>query len=184
MIFLIRHGETVAGAGLAIGASDPPLSARGRAQAEALALELSLRRLTHVFSSDLSRALQTASIIAAEHHLPVEATSLLREIDFGSWEGRPLSDLWLEEPAAAERWERDIRLTPPGFGETLDDVERRARTFWNEIRPWYAGAEIAVVAHRGSLAVLRAVITGLPVAATFAEPLEVGSLVRLEATAG
>ena len=180
MIWLIRHGETTASPGLAIGASDPPLSARGQAQAEALAAELSGRRLTRVFSSDLSRAVETARIVAAPHGLPVETTSLLREIDFGSWEGKALSDLWVTEPAAAERWERDIRSTPSGFAETLDELERRVLAFWGQMRPRPAGADVAVVAHRGPLAVLRALITGLPVTDTLAEPLEVGRLVRVE----
>src|SRR6266849_8999225 len=118
--------------------------------------------------------LDTAGILAAPHRLGVEPSAALREIDFGAWEGRSLEDLWTEEPVAARAWERDIRLTPTSFGESLEAVERRVGAFWASLSPLPSQGQIAVVAHGGSLAVLRAVITGETVADAFATRLEVG----------
>jgi broad specificity phosphatase PhoE len=149
-------------------------------QAYQVAALLQDRPLVRVVSSDRRRALDTAPIVAAPHGLPVEPDAALRELDFGAWEGRSLSDLWLEEPEAAKAWEADIRVTPPSFGESLVALERRVRGFWDSLPP-LAGdhGELAIVAHAGSLAVLRSVITRETVADSFATRLELGDAVAL-----
>jgi broad specificity phosphatase PhoE len=167
--------------GLAVGAGDPPLNDRGRVQAKRLAATMARRPLVRILSSDRQRALATARIVAAPHGVAVEATAALREIDFGAWEGRFLGDLWSEEPLAARAWEDDIRLTPSSFGESLADLERRVETLWASLQPLPGQGEIAVVGHHGSLAVLRAVITGETVSDAFATRLELAGAVALAA---
>jgi broad specificity phosphatase PhoE len=182
-VWLIRHGLTTAVSGVAIGSSNPPLSESGIDQARRLADELAGRPLARVWSSDLERALATAHAIAVPHNLVVEATRALREIDFGAWEGRALADLWQEDPAAAKIWEGDFRATPPSFGDSVLDLERRVESFWRSIEASAADSEIAVVGHRGSLAVLRAVITGESVADAFAGGLSPAEAVMVVAKA-
>ena len=167
--------------GLAIGFTDPPLSEEGRGQARRLAAELASRPLVRILSSDLRRALETAGIVAAQHRLEVEATSALREIHFGAWEGRSLSDLWVDEPAAATAWEGDVRVTPPSFGETLSQLERRVAGLWESLQPLARGGEVAIVAHGGSLAALRSLVTGIPIGDCLAMGLEPGGLLELDA---
>ena len=174
-IWLIRHGASVAPAGLAIGASDPPLSDLGRAQAEELANRLHDRPLRAVWSSDSLRARDTAALVAEPHGLRVNTTAALREIDFGSWEGRFLGDLWQEDPEAAQAWESDLHRTPPAFGETVAHLELRVAQFWSELEPSSRGGEVAVVAHRGSLAALRAVVTRCSLASAFGLPMDPGA---------
>jgi broad specificity phosphatase PhoE len=158
-VWLVRHAAPTTPAGITVGAGDPPLSVAGRAQARAIAASLAERPLTRVWTSDLRRAVETATLIAAPHRLAVESTAALRELDFGAWEGRDLRDLWHEDPDAARAWEADITQAPRTFGESVRDLEQRVRDFWNRIE---VTGEIAVVAHRGSLAALQTVITGLP----------------------
>lgn len=166
-VWLIRHAATTAPPGLAIGAGDPPLSELGRREAHDLAAGLANRRLGGVWSSDSRRAVETAAIIAASHGLAVMSTAALREIDFGAWEGRHLSELWDEDPAGAQAWEADIRQTPRSFGESVAELELRVRAFWEGLA---LNGEIAVVAHRGSLAALQSVIVGQPFADSFRVP--------------
>ena len=180
-VWLIRHAASTASPGLAVGATDPVLSDHGREQARSLAAAMASRPLVRILSSDRRRAVDTAAIVAATHRLDVEPTGALREIDFGAWEGRSLSDLWTEEPDAAAAWMDDIRLTPPSFGESLDDLQRRVARFWVSLLPLPAWGEIAVVAHAGSLAALRAVITGEAIADTFATRLPIAGVVALTA---
>lgn len=177
-VWLIRHGETTAPPGLTIGSSDPPLSRVGVAQAETLAVELAGRPLSRIFASDLRRALATAEVIAARHELRVEIDARLRELDFGSWEGRVMSELWAEEPDSAQRWENDLRATPDSFGESLRRLETRVDEFWARLSDDSDG-EVAVVAHRGSLAVLKALITGASLESVLAVGMERGTAVWL-----
>ena len=170
--------------GLAIGFTDPPLSDIGRAQAHRVAVELAARPLVHVLSSDLRRASQTAGILATSHRLEVETARELREIHFGLWEGRSLSDLWVEDPAAATAWEKDVRVTPPSFGESLDELERRVAHFWDRLQPPPALGEVAIVAHGGSLAALRSLITGVPIGRCLAMSLRPGGVLGVDARWG
>lgn len=182
-VWLVRHGFTTALSGVAVGSTNPPLSDQGLDQARRLARELASRPLARVLSSDLERALVTARAIAAPHRLVVDSTPALREIDFGAWEGRALADLWREDPDTAKAWEGDFRATPSSFGESVADLEGRVERFWRSIEASVADSEIAVVGHRGSLAVLRAVITGESVAEAFAGGLSPAEAVRVVAKA-
>jgi broad specificity phosphatase PhoE len=173
-VWLVRHGLTTAVSGVAVGSTDPPLSNEGIEQARRLARELAVRPLARVLSSDLERTQVTAEVIAAPHHLAVEVTPALREIDFGAWEGRELADLWREDPVTAHAWEVDFWATPQSFGESLVDLERRVERFWRSIEASVAGTEIVVVGHRGSLAALQALISGESVADSFAGGLSPG----------
>ena len=178
-VWLVRHGETDAPAGVAIGSSDPPLSSIGRAQAQALALELAVRPLTAVYASDKIRAIATAEPIAQAHGMAIHVDRRVRELDFGAWEGRSLAELWTEDAEAARNWERDLRATPPSFAENVAALELRVAAFWEDACERSTG-EVAVVAHGGSLAALRALITGASLEAVFASQLDLGTALWVE----
>lgn len=178
-LYLIRHAEAAAAPGVAVGWSDPPLSPAGERRARELAEDLAATDLRWIYSSDLRRARQTAELVAAPHGLPVAVATELRELDFGAWEGRSLSDLWIEEPEAARAWERDLRQAPPSFRESVPELEERVRRFAGGRLAGTRGP-VAIVAHRGSLAALRAALTGCVFAAGWAEPCPPGVAVPLD----
>ncbi|XP_050822411.1 fructose-2,6-bisphosphatase TIGAR isoform X2 [Gopherus flavomarginatus] len=120
---IVRHGETrynkdkiLQGQGV-----DEPLSATGFRQADAAGIFLSNVKFTHVFSSDLLRAKQTASTIIGKNKfckdIVIQYDARLRERKYGIAEGRPLSDLKAMANAAGEQCPS---FTPSG-GETLDE---------------------------------------------------------------
>jgi broad specificity phosphatase PhoE len=168
IVWLVRHGDAGWPPGAALGWSDPPLTARGRAQAAAVGRRLAGRPLAAVHSSDLRRARATAEAVAAPHGLRVLVSEDLRELGFGAWEGRLLSDLWRELPEEARRWEADLRRSPPQFAESVPDLERRVAAFARALRGGaIRGEEVAVVAHRGSLAALHGLLSGEDLASSF-----------------
>ncbi len=174
-LWLVRHAMTTTPHDVAIGSSDPPLSEAGRTRARTLAAHLASRPLTAIYASGSLRAAETARAIAVLHGLSLRIDERLRELDFGAWEGRWLADLWIEEPAAAAAWERDVRATPPSFGEDMAEMEARLAAFIKDARAALDG-EVVVVAHRGSLAMLRSLISGAPLESTLADGLEPGAL--------
>lgn len=178
-VWLIRHATSIAPQGVAIGATNPPLDEGGLAQAQVVADALAGRPLSMILSSDMERALATARILAGPHRLIVQATPDLREIDFGSWEGRRLGELWSEDPPSARAWELDIRSAPSSFGETVADLERRVAHFWQRLQPLPRAGEIAIVGHRGSLATLSALISGRTLAEAFSMRFEPGGVIGL-----
>ena len=87
-LLLVRHGETDWNAeGRLQGQTDQPLSDFGRRQARQLAQELDGEKLEAIYSSDLTRARETAEIVGARLELPVVLDPDLREKDWGTWEG-------------------------------------------------------------------------------------------------
>ncbi|XP_074859121.1 fructose-2,6-bisphosphatase TIGAR [Carettochelys insculpta] len=129
---VVRHGETrynkdriLQGQGV-----DEPLSETGFKQADAAGIFLSNVKFTHVFSSDLLRAKQTALTIIGKNQfckdIVIQYDARLRERKYGIAEGRPLSDLKAMAKAAGEQCPS---FTPSG-GETLDEVRARAKDFF------------------------------------------------------
>lgn len=88
-LLIARHGETDWNLnGKWQGQSDVPLNGNGIKQANSLALELLDKRIDQIYSSDLSRAFNTAEIISGYLHLgPVQIEKRLRERNFGMFEG-------------------------------------------------------------------------------------------------
>ena len=176
-LWMARHGQTEAPSGIAIGWTDVHLAASGRQQARELAEQLSGIPLDRIYSSDLRRSRETAELVATCYGLPVEIAADLRELNFGSWEGRRLVDLWRESPDEARDWESDLRRVPATFGERFADLEARVGRFAASLP--HCG-DVLVVAHRGSLAVLYALLSGASVATAWGLPFELGGLTRLE----
>jgi probable phosphoglycerate mutase len=119
ILFLFRHGETDWNReGRLQGHIDTPLNATGLAQAHALGESLRPHRLDAVLSSDLSRALTTAQIVATAFGVPLFIEPGLRETNVGAAEGL----LWAEAKTRfgeglTERWYSDGDVAFPG-GET------------------------------------------------------------------
>lgn len=88
-IYLLRHGETDLNAlDVLQGSIEEPLNAVGRQQAQDAAFELSGLRIGRIISSPQIRARQTADIVAKVLHLSIEENALLRERDWGIYEGK------------------------------------------------------------------------------------------------
>jgi glucosyl-3-phosphoglycerate phosphatase len=89
-IILVRHGQSTHNAQARLqGQADPPLSDAGRAEAELLKAALPAFEPDRVITSDLQRAAQTAALLG---YPDARRDPRFREIDVGSWEGRPLAD--------------------------------------------------------------------------------------------
>lgn len=125
-IFLARHGETEWNrVGRWQGKTDIPLSEVGRAQARTLAERLRDRGVTEIFTSDLSRARETAEIVAAA--LGVTRFSIeprLRERGFGCFEGLTREECAERHAEAWTRYQADRRSTPTD-AEPQDSVVAR-----------------------------------------------------------
>ncbi|WP_211298418.1 histidine phosphatase family protein [Kineococcus rhizosphaerae] len=146
---LVRHGETDWNRdGRLQGRTDIPLNDTGRAQAQALAEQLKSQGWAAITSSPLSRARETAQIIAAELGLELlPPHDDLVERQFGEAEGGTLAELRGRFPNG-ER---------PGQ-EPWDDVVARGAAALRRLRAEHGDVPLVVVAH-GTF--LRATVEGL-----------------------
>jgi len=161
-LILIRHGETDWNVeGRYQGQADPPLNARGRAQARRLAEELRGVGLNVLYSSPLRRALQTAQVIAETLGLPLHIEPRLMEIHQGDWEGRLRSEIAARYPNLFHRWETEPwEVIPPG-GESLAQVQARVYAALDEILARHPRQCVGLVTHRIPIALTKVRYQGL-----------------------
>ena len=126
-LILTRHGRAAADDIMLGGQLDVPLTADGRAEAEALGRRLAGVRIDRIVASPMIRALETAQVVAAGR--PIEVDERLRELDYGRWEGLTYPEIDAGDPALRARWEHDPAATHSPGGESGDDVAVRALGF-------------------------------------------------------
>lgn len=162
-VILIRHGETAWNlAGRFQGQSDPGLNWKGQSQAMGLAALLTGEEFSEIFTSDLSRAVDTGRHISALHGVPLKKEPLLREIDFGAWEGLTYAQIQAAYPGLLEEWLQDPFARRVPGGESAGELNRRVMKAWNRITQ-EANPELTVVivSHAGPLRMLLCHLTGI-----------------------
>jgi len=148
----VRHGETdLNRAGVWQGQLDAPLSATGRRQAERLAERLaeSGPAFDRLYTSDLSRARDTAALLGARLGLAPKADRRLRELCVGELSGRPREEVFAGYAEVLARTRADPWNTRLPGGESLSDLRRRLLEFLAELPP---GRHL-VVTHAGVIRV-------------------------------
>ncbi|MBL0343980.1 alpha-ribazole phosphatase [Candidatus Villigracilis affinis] len=161
-LFLTRHGQTDWNiAGRYQGQSDTPLNETGLRQAEQIAKRLSSETIHAIYSSDLSRAANTAQSIADFHSLEIKKDSRWRELSFGDWEGMTYQEMSVHSPELFEAWMKDPLTISTPNGETLAQLAERVKAAFDEIKEEHADQTVLVVAHSGSLQSLLAVTLGV-----------------------
>ena len=136
------------------GHSDVPLNSDGQVQAQRIGSRLSTHSLPPevIYSSDLSRAVQTAEEIARPLGIKVITTPQLRETMLGEWEGLTKQEIIArgDEELLEEYIADSYKSRPPG-GESLDAVWDRMLRIFSRIRGDHPESRIAIVGHGGSL---------------------------------
>jgi probable phosphoglycerate mutase len=163
-IHLMRHGSIVGHETRRfVGQSEIRLDDAGRAMAECWRERYGSLRFSAVFSSDLSRCVETAEILTGRKPVTVPE---LREIHLGEWQGRTVQSVRETEPGAYAARGRDIAGYRPPGGESFEDLAARVRPAFEEIMRGASG-DLLVAAHGGVNRVLLCTILGMPLANLF-----------------
>lgn len=161
-LLLVRHGETEWNrSGRFQGQSDTNLSESGVQQAERLRQRLSAERIDAVFSSDLKRALDTATIIASPHHVPVSPCPELRELDFGELEGKRYEEIQQGYPHLMQWWISGDLETQAPQGESPTQLAARVAGFLARLKSDCTAERVLIVAHNGTLQMLVCLLLGI-----------------------
>ena len=163
-LLLTRHGQTDWNiAGRYQGQSDIPLNQTGQLQADQIAKRLSTETIHAVYSSDLSRAKDTASKI---RNMQGQSPALhidprWRELSFGDWEGMTYKEMSAHSPELFSKWMVNPKDISTPNGETLAQLAERVKAAFDEIKNHHKDQTILVVGHSGSLQTLLAVTLGV-----------------------
>lgn len=181
-LFLARHGESTFNRDNRFtGWLDAPLTQRGRGEARAIAAKLKGHRWDKAYTSKLSRATESLSIVlASTHHtnIPVVETEALNERHYGDLQG-------LNKDETAKRygvdqvhlWRRSYTVAPP-HGESLMDTARRVIPFFRSIilGDVREGKNVLVLAHGNSLRAIVKELDHLDDEAIMATTIETGEV--------
>jgi probable phosphoglycerate mutase len=162
VLHLVRHGQSEWNAEGRLQGQTPhvPLTALGHAQAEAAAEALRGSGAGAVYTSDLTRAVQTAAPIARALDVTAVPEPALREQALGALEGWLARDLPEPEQAIAPE---EMGRTRWGGGESLHDVYHRVGPFLRRLLTSPPGTAVVLVSHGDTIRVATAYLRGLGV---------------------
>jgi len=157
-IYLIRHGETIANVEKKFaGIWDVELTENGIQQGIQAGIKLKAVQFEAVYCSDLQRAQKTAEKITAHHSIELKPLSSLREMNFGIWEHKKMSEIRISDAELLNQWFADFEnFIVPG-GESVKEMFERVTTAYKSIIEPYSldsDTNIAIVAHGGVIQAL------------------------------
>jgi probable phosphoglycerate mutase len=162
-LHLVRHGDTLQAAeGYFAGDIDPPLTDRGRAQAEAVGKVASRLDLAAVYVSPKLRARQTAEPILRECKLEPVVEDGLREIAYGAWEGRKESEIKVSDADMYSAWSQDPALVSPPGGESAFAIAARALPCLVRARREHPNGNVMFVSHKATVRIMVCALLGVP----------------------
>ncbi|MGH3871339.1 MAG: histidine phosphatase family protein [Pseudonocardiaceae bacterium] len=160
-LVLWRHAESDYNVALRMqGQLDSQLTITGLGQAQRAARLLAGLQPEVLLTSDLSRAEDTAAVLAAETGMPLRVDKRLRETNLGKWQGLTHAEVEAMFPGGIQTWRGDPQWAPPG-GETRVEVAARAAPVVAELDA--DGHESAVLCtHGGLIAGVTPLLLGMP----------------------
>ena len=162
-VIFVRHGETEWNAEQRFhGQADVPLSEKGVKQAQNLGNILKNYEVNSIYSSNLTRAINTAQIIAniLKLEAPLNIRENLKELDMGDWEGKTYSEIVQTNPQFSKRFfNQECRMDPPN-GETIEELALRSQEIISEILE-REKENVLVVTHGAVIQVLLCLAVGI-----------------------
>jgi len=181
LLTLVRHGRTRANAGgLLQGHVDNELDEVGHDQASVLGPALArVAPVDRIIASPLLRAQQTAAAIAGHVGLAVETDRRWIELDYGDYDGQPMSSI---PPEVWARWRSDPDFRPPR-GESMAELETRVHGALVDLAANDTGMHVVVVSHVSPIKAAVAWALGVDIGVSWRTALDRASMstIRLHA---
>jgi broad specificity phosphatase PhoE len=160
-VYLVRHGATqLTAEDRFSGSVGVELSDEGRWQASQLGVRLQNEQVAAVYSSPLSRAMETAQILSGHCRVETSARDGLREIGHGHWEGLTRAEVEAQFQREYAEWVEDPFTVAPEGGESGVVVLARALPVIREIVARHPGERVLVVSHKATIRLLLSSLLG------------------------
>lgn len=151
-LIFVRHAEAEGNISRRFhGWYDSKITEKGHKQAKKVAERLSELSIDVIYSSSLTRTLQTAQYIADAKRLPIIRTDKLKEINGGDWEDMPFDQLPLKYPKEYHMWENETHLHTMPNGESVKEFYDRLINEVKSIIAQNRGKDICIVTHGAAL---------------------------------
>lgn len=151
-LYIVRHGETVWNTlKKTQGMLDSALTQKGIKQANKLANRLLDEEIDYIYASDLSRAYDTAKIIAKKLNLEVKTDKNLREMNYGDWQGLTKEELEKKYPEKLTIWRSKPHTITIDGAESLIQVQERTLEVVNRLKKIHKNKNVLLVSHGSSI---------------------------------
>lgn len=162
-IYMVRHGQSIANQmQVFLGHHSMDLTELGHQQAKKTASFLQNIRPDAIYSSDLSRAYQTAQPTAEFFHMPIIKDQRLREIQAGEWEEKLFAEIAKTYPESYRVWMEDIGHAHPDGGESVAELQTRMVGAVTEIAKKHRDQVVFLFTHATAIRVFAAWVLNKP----------------------
>jgi alpha-ribazole phosphatase len=162
-LIFIRHGEPKEETqGKCYGSLDIGLSPAGQRQIEAKLAAIRNFKAEALYASPLKRALESAAVAGTLLGLETTISPELREINFGSFEGRSYQEIERLYPDEYRTWMENPTGIQFPQGESFSDVKGRVLRFKDSLLSNHPGETVVLVAHGGANRIILAEAMGIP----------------------
>lgn len=148
-IYVVRHGQTAWNLEEVFrGRADIPLDDTGKKEVHLAGEALKDETIHAIYSSPLSRSMETAENIAKFQNVDVAPLNAIIDISYGDWEGKSLAEVQKKSPDLYELWLKEPHNVRFPNGETLEEVRIRTIEAVDHLVDQHKDEAIALVAHR------------------------------------
>ena len=163
-IYFLRHGETTASAtGGYCGTLDLDLTPAGYQMADDFAQHYQNISWRSIYCSPLIRTLHTVKPLSEAISMEVHTRSGLKEIAYGSWEGKTPEEINQQYHDEYIRWLADPGWNSPTGGERGIDIARRSGEVLEEIEQKYTSGNVLVVSHKATIRIMLCSLLGIDI---------------------
>lgn len=161
-IYFTRHGETEWNKlGIIQGQLDSALTSEGIDMGRRLGEMSKDLNFDAVYSSDLGRAYDTARLICPDRE--IIKTPLLREIDVGSWSGKNIKDVKVDDEVLYKKYFEDPKNYKRPDGESIHDLRARVEKFFEKAVYPNEDENILIVTHGVTIVAIYSLMERIPI---------------------
>lgn len=148
-VYLVRHGQTAWNLEEVFrGRMDIPLDETGKKEVHLAGEALKDETIHAIYSSPLSRSMETAENIAKFQNIEVTPLEAIIDISYGDWEGVSLDQVRKKYPDLYDLWLKEPHKVSFPNGESLEQVRVRTQNAIDDLLEKHKNENIALVAHR------------------------------------
>jgi broad specificity phosphatase PhoE len=162
ILYIIRHGQTAWNKEEVFrGTKDIPLNDVGKKEAQALGAYLKDVSFDAIYTSPLSRAVQTAEAVARPVGITPRVEAALIDLNFGSWQGVSHDEVKMKFPDLYRLWKNAPDQVKFPEGESLNDVSSRVDALLKKLLKDHTDQVVGLFSHRVVCKVLLCRLLGL-----------------------
>jgi len=161
-VYVVRHGQTAWNLEEVFrGRMDIPLDETGKKEVHLAGKALKDETLHAIYSSPLSRSMETAENIAKFQNIEVKPLEAIIDISYGEWEGVSLAEVQKKYPDLYTLWLKEPHKVRFPNGESLEQVCVRTQNAIENLLEKHENENIALVAHRVPNKVISCALLGI-----------------------